>query len=242
MIGSILLILMYMLLVIIGLISVDVINRKFVHREIRHKKSIAMGIFLAAYTLLVFSLYYSLSFDGVLWGSPHFWVFALFAFIGLPVSVALTVGAYLLYFKNFSVKSIVVLIVSMFLFSFAASNFHDFVWCAHATNFYTHAKAGSYDLEVWRYVLGMPNDYRIFGGFMTLLMSIWMFLGFKFANSFLRDINKKFVFAGVLLLGSFLYFVDMAPFYGRIVVILSTATLLPLSIYSFIKSFEKVKW
>ena len=242
MISSVLLLLLYMLLIIIGLVGVDVINRKFAHKEIRHKKSIAMIIFLIAYTLLIFSLYYVLSFDGIFSGNTSFGVYVISAFAGLPVAVALTVGAYLLYFRNFSVKSIIVLIVSMLLFSFAASNLHDFIWCAHATDFYTHSRAGGYDLEIWKHILNMPNDYRIFGGFMTLLMLIWLFLGFKFANSFLRNISKTFIFSGIILLGVFLYIIDMAPLYGRLVIISSTAILLPLSIYSFIKAFENVKW
>ena len=126
------------------------------------------------------------------------------------------VAAYLLYFKDLSLKSAVVLVVSMLLFSFAASNLHDFLWCGHMTTFYTHAKAGGYDLGVWVEVFGMPNDYRVFGASMTLLMVIFLYLGFKFVNSFLIDFNKKFLIMGIIVLGVFLYFIDMVFITGAL--------------------------
>ncbi len=240
MINSIPLFLSYLLLLVFGLVGVDVINKKFIHKEIKKKKVLAMGFFLIAYTLFVVSVYQILSFDGIFSGKPWFWTFAIFAFIALPISVALIVVSYLMYYKNISVKTGVVLLVSMLLFSFAASNLHDFIWCAHATNLYTQTKSGGYDLEVWVNTFGMPNDYRVFGAVMTLFMVTFLFLGFRYINSFLRNVRKKFIFAGVILLGTFLYFIDMAPYYGRLAVIGVVATFLPLSIYAFIKAFERV--
>ena len=142
MIGSLLLLVSYLFLIVFGLIGIDVINKKFVHKTIKKKKIIAMVLLFIACIFLVLSLYYILSFDKVFNGSVWFWTFAIFAFILLPISVALAVVAFLLYFKSISVKTAAVLIVSMLLFSFAASNFHDFLWCAHITNFYTQSKAG----------------------------------------------------------------------------------------------------
>lgn len=242
MISSILLFLSYLLLLVFGLVGVDVINRKLMHKEIRRKKVLAIISFLVAYILFVVSLYHILSFDGIFGGKSWFWTFALFAFIALPISVALIVVSYLVYYKNISVKVGVVLLVAMLLFSFAASNLHDFMWCAHATSFYTHTKSGGYDLEVWVNTFGMPNDYRVFGAFMTLFMVTFLFLGFKFVDSFLRKVRKRFILFGVFSLGTFLYFIDMAPYYGRLAIIGVIATFLPLSIYLFIKAFENVKW
>ena len=97
-------------------------------------------------------------------------------------------------------------------------------------------------MEVWVHLFGMPHDYRIFGTVMTIFMVTYIFLGLRLIDSFLRNVNKKFVFLGVAFLGTFLYIIDSAVIYGQSAVIISIVTLIPLSIYSFIKAFENSTW
>ncbi|MCD6576100.1 MAG: hypothetical protein J7K73_02995 [Nanoarchaeota archaeon] len=238
MITTILLFVVYLFLIVIGLVGVDIINRKISSRTISQRKTIAMLMSLVAYALFIVSLYFMLSYSGIFDTSVWFWTFAIFTFVFLPISIALIVASYLMYFKEVRLKPAVVLIVSLLIFSFAASSLHDIIWCAHATDFYTTPKQGAYDLEIWSEVFGMPNDYRFFGVYMGGIFLLLIYLGITFVDSFLTNVNKKYLFSGVLWLGLFLYFVDSFFRFGRLAVVASLAAFLPLSIYSFIKAFD----
>jgi hypothetical protein len=242
MIMSILLFVAYLFLAVIGLVGVDVVNKKVSSKTISQRKTIAMLFSLIGYILFVFSLYFVLSYTGIFNLHVWFWTFALFAFVGIPLSVAFIVAAYLMYFKELKLKPAFVLITSLIIFSFAASSLHDILWCAHATNIYTTPKQGAYDLEVWSDVFGMPNDYRFFGAYMGGIFILLIYVGNFFINSFLSNVKKKYLYSGVLFLGLFLYTADSVFRYGRFAVVGATTAFLPLAIYSFIKAFEGARW
>jgi len=82
------------------------------------------------------------------------WMFMFCAFLFIPVSIPLLVGAiwaliHDLNRETMRVSSFCLVMLTAFALGCAASNIHDIVWCGVITNGYTeHFKAG-YDLDVF---------------------------------------------------------------------------------------------
>lgn len=136
----------------------------------------------------------------------------------LPLSASLS-GVIPLIWRQFKVK-LGDLVSFSIIFSFlglAASNIHDVVFCARATDFFTKFNPG-YELTTWAHLYNSPTyDYRVFGTYMLVQTIVFLLIAHSAYFSFTKRLEEKnspllWGWIGILLLAAGMTVLDFPWF------------------------------
>ncbi|MEW6200834.1 MAG: hypothetical protein AB1546_02585 [bacterium] len=130
--------------------------------------------------------------------------FALFcpaSFVIIPLTTAFYGAAGALKKDGIKLGNFLLLLYFFGCFGAAASNIHDIIWCARATNLYRQFSAGGYDLAPWVEVLNAGTyDYRVFGFYMFIQFMIEFTLGLIIFKKYCDFNGVKEKFKPILLI------------------------------------------
>jgi len=137
--------------------------------------------------------------------ATYFPLFAVFAFIILPIALPLfSVASWLKVKGTIKIKELIAFIC----LGFAATNLHDVVWCYVKTEGYSIAVPGGHDLDIWSAVYHLPSDYITFGAVMFIQMIIFLGVAFYILRN---KIDLIYVSFTVVVTGIIIYILDSPP-------------------------------
>ncbi len=204
--------------------------------------SLISGISLICGSMVIISMFNMNLFHSLPSGELSFTLFAGFAFLLLPLGIALvcTYG-WARHNHSFQFGNFFLIVFCFLTIGLAGSNLHDILWCGMASDWYSTPIYAGYDLDLWINIFQPPNrDYRIFGFYMGFHVLIFCAYCFENLRRYFGALPKAAkilkIKLGLLLtsliieLGSILFIIDYPWIFTTLETALTVFLCLPLLI------------
>lgn len=222
-------------------------NKKITNKKLLQRILISFGLalYLIATTLITF---HNELLIGFVAPTPEehyifFNFYTFFSFILLPLGLAMIgCASFTRHSTDIKLGNFFIILIALFALGLAGSFFHDVLYCATRTQFFTIEVNASYDLVWWQNTFQVESsDYRVFGFYMLVLtivlISYAAVLLWKLGLFSENDQNKSrkgriLLYSGLIILvfGVSLYITEYRRIYNFIHVFISVYVGIPLSL------------